>query len=471
MHFLPESWQRRIESLWRADLSTMPRWQAVLLWGARILVALIRDLADGQLTLRAMSLVYTTLLSLVPLLAVSFSVLKAFGVHNQVEPLLLRLMAPLGEQGAEFTHQIIGFVDNIKVGVLGSVGLVVLLYTVVTMIQKIEEAFNYTWRVARPRPFTARLSNYLTVILLGPVLVFAAVGVAASLARSPWVQTVAAVEPVGTLLHAVGMLVPYLLIGAAFTLTYLLIPNTHVRSGAALTGGIVAAVLWVATGKLFTMFVVESAKYTAIYSGFAIVLLFMIWVYLSWLIVLVGASVAFYQQHPEYLSVSSHESALSLRMQERFALAGMVCIAARFEAGARPHTLRSLSEALGLPGPAVDRLLDRLQDAGLILPTGEDPPGYVPARPPEQVQVAHVMEAVRSAGERVRLPSGTHRATGPVDEVMQAWCNGAHQAVAGVSLKSLADRLPRRAPVVARIGGERRQVAREEVPGEQPPSG
>ncbi|HHB13319.1 MAG TPA: YihY family inner membrane protein [Chromatiales bacterium] len=453
MHFLPRPWQQRIESLWRADLSGLPRWQAALLWAARMLAALLRDLSDGQLTLRAMSLVYTTLLSLVPLLAVSFSVLKAFGVHNQIEPLLLRLMAPLGAQGVEFTRQIIGFVDNIKVGVLGSVGLVVLLYTVVTMIQKTEEAFNYTWRVTRPRAFTTRLSNYLTVILLGPVLMFAAVGVAASLARSPWVQTVAAMEPLGSLLHAVGALIPYLLIGAAFALTYLLIPNTHVRTGAAVTGGVVAGVLWVATGKLFTLFVVESAKYTAIYSGFAIVLLFMIWVYLSWLIVLVGASVAFYQQHPEYLSAPSHESALSLRMQERFALGLMVHVAARFERGEPAPTLRGLSETLGLPGPAVDHLLELLREAGLILQTGEDPPGYVPARPPERVEVAQVMEAVRSAGERVLLPGGARRATGPVDEVMEAWCNGAHRAVAGITLKALAERL-QGAPVVARIGSD-----------------
>lgn len=308
MPFLPEPWRRGVERLWRLDLSRLPRWKAAPLWTARIVAALVRDLFDGQLTLRAMSLVYTTLLSLVPLLAVSFSVLKAFGVHNQVEPLLLRLMEPLGRHGVEFTHQIIGFVDNIQVGVLGAVGLAVLLYTVVTMVLKVEEAFNYTWRVTRARPFTARLSNDLTVLLLGPVLVFSALGLAASLARSPWVQAVASMEPVGMLLHAMGTLLPYVLIAAAFSLTYLLIPNTHVRTAPAVAGGVVAAVLWVATGKLFAAFVVESAKYTAIYSGFAIVLLFMIWVYLSWLIVLVGASVAFCQQHPEYLGAAGHSS-------------------------------------------------------------------------------------------------------------------------------------------------------------------
>lgn len=475
MYFLPEALRQRIEALWRRDLSSLPRWRAVLLWSLRILAALIRDLSEGQLTLRAMSLVYTTLLSLVPLLAVSFSVLKAFGVHNQVEPLLLRLMEPLGEQGEAFTHQIIGFVDNIQVGVLGAVGLVVLLYTVVTMIQKVEEAFNYTWRVSRARAFTVRLSNYLTVLLLGPVLVFAALGVGASLLRSQWIQAVAAVEPVGGLLHLAGVILPYLLIGAAFSLTYLLIPNTHVRTRAAVTGGVVAAVLWVATGKLFAAFVVETAKYTAIYSGFAIVLLFMIWVYLSWLIMLVGASVAFYQQHPEYLSAPSHQTALSLRMQERFALALMVHIAARFERGRAPYTVRGLSETLALPGPAVDHLLGMLREGGLILETGDDPPGYVPARPPERIQVHEVLEAVRSTGERMVLLPGAREATGPVEPVMQAWCAGAREAVAGLTLKALAAQLVG-APVVARIGGgggarDRDQDQEEKTSGRRQPTG
>ena len=110
-------------SIWLTELSDIPGWKARLVRASRILFAVLRDLKDGQLTLRAMSLVYTTLLSLVPLLAVSFSVLKAFGVHNQIEPLLLNLLTPLGQQGVEITANIIGFVENMKVGVLGAIGL------------------------------------------------------------------------------------------------------------------------------------------------------------------------------------------------------------------------------------------------------------------------------------------------------------------------------------------------------------
>jgi membrane protein len=116
----------------------------------RTILILVRDLAFGQLTLRAMSLVYTTLLSIVPLLALSFSVLKAFGVTNQIRPMLLNLLEPLGEKGVEVAQRITGFIENMNVGVLGAVGLVLLLYTSISLIQKIEESLNYIWHAPRP---------------------------------------------------------------------------------------------------------------------------------------------------------------------------------------------------------------------------------------------------------------------------------------------------------------------------------
>ena len=123
----------------RAGIATKAEYDLKLL---RLLTASIRDLSDSLINLRAMSMVYTTLLSLVPLLAVSFSVLKAFGVHNQMEPMLANFLAPLGPKGVEITHRIIGFVENLNVGVLGSLGLAMLVYTVISLIQKMEEAFN-----------------------------------------------------------------------------------------------------------------------------------------------------------------------------------------------------------------------------------------------------------------------------------------------------------------------------------------
>ena len=134
-----------------------PAWQRPPLWAGRMIQALVRDMLSEQLSLRAMSLVYTTLLSIVPLLALSFSVLKGFGVHNQLEPMMLGMLEPLGEKAEQITAQIMGFVSNMKVGVLGAVGLGLLLYTVFTLMHKIVKAIDFTWNNQGDRKFAQRL--------------------------------------------------------------------------------------------------------------------------------------------------------------------------------------------------------------------------------------------------------------------------------------------------------------------------
>ena len=128
----------------------------------RFLYAMLRDFFSGQLTMRAMSLVYTTLLSIVPLLAVSFAVLKGFGVFNRLEPYLHDVLAPLGEQGYQITDQVLALVDNVRGPVLGGIGLLFFLWTAISMVEKVEESFNYTWYVSKPRSFCSLYcSTYL----------------------------------------------------------------------------------------------------------------------------------------------------------------------------------------------------------------------------------------------------------------------------------------------------------------------
>ena len=273
----PTELTKRLRDLvWKADIDALPPLRGRAVTTLRVIYVVVRDLADGQLTLRAMSLVYTTLLSMVPLLAVSFSVLKAFGVHNQIEPMLLNLLAPLGDKGVEITTRIIGFVDNMKAGLLGSLGLAFLIYTVISLLQKIERTFNFTWHVTQNRPFAQRFSDYLSVVLIGPVLVFSAIGITASVLSMDVVQKLAAIEPFGNLIELGSRLVPYLLIIAAFAFIYIFIPNTKVRAGSALVGGLVAGILWETTGWVFASFIVTSTKYTAIYSTFATLIMNMI---------------------------------------------------------------------------------------------------------------------------------------------------------------------------------------------------
>ncbi|MGD8429414.1 MAG: YihY/virulence factor BrkB family protein [Ectothiorhodospiraceae bacterium] len=381
----------------------MPRWQRAGVLAARIGYAVTRDLAQGQLTLRAMSLVYTTLLSLVPLLAVSFSLLKAFGVHNQIEPALAQFLAPLGPQGAEITRRTVEFVENIRVGVLGALGLAMLLYTVIGLMQKIEEAFNVTWRVSRSRSLAQRFSDYLSVLLVGPVLVFSAIGITASVLGSELVRTLSAVEPLGVVIDFAAALTPYVLIIAAFTFVYVFVPNTRVRLRSALLGAVVAGLGWQTTGWVFGSVIVVSGRYTAVYSAFATLIFFMLWLYLSWLILLVGASIAYYHQNPRRVQLLGDEPRLSPRLRERIGLAAMALIARRQYAREPMPGAQAIADELRLPQEPVTRVLDGLAGAGILAHCSDRDEAYLPAAPLDTTTVVEVLGALRRQDETTGL--------------------------------------------------------------------
>ncbi|MBT8435711.1 MAG: YihY family inner membrane protein [Gammaproteobacteria bacterium] len=364
----------------------------------QIVVMVGRDLMEGMITLRAMSLVYTTLLSMVPLLAVSISVLKGFGVHDQLEPTLTGILAPLGEQSKQISAHIVGFVDNMKIGVLGALGLGLLIYTAVSLIQKIEAAFNYTWRLQNSRSLMQRFSDYLSVIMVGPVLLFSAVGITASLGSNQIVEFLNTLPYMNDLLRLLGKILPFLLVIAAFTFVYVLVPNTRVKFRSALYGAVIAGVLWQVSGILFTSFVGGSSSYTAIYSGFAIVLVFMIWLYLSWVILLIGASISYYHQNPDQLKREQVDLHMSGRMRDQLALQAMVNIArAHNQQSELPPSLENLASYQQVSAEALKRMLDALQSDGLIQLSAQSPALYLPAVSLQRIKLADILRSARAA--------------------------------------------------------------------------
>ena len=389
--------------VWDTDSTAMPKSQRVLVQALRITHCTLRDFLDGMLTLQAMSLVYTTLLSLVPLIAVSFSVLKGFGVHNQVEPMLFNLLAPLGDKGVEITQRIIEFVENTRAGILGSLGLALLFYTVVSLIQKIERSFNYTWRVTEHRPFAQRFSDYLSVVLLGPLLIFTALGITASVMHSPVMQQLMSYETIGWLVKFITRLVPYMLVIAAFTLVYIFVPNTRVKVKAAFSGAVVAGILWETIGWAFASFIVTSAKYTAIYSAFATLIFFMIWLYLCWMILLIGASIAFYVQHPEYRTLQDRHFDLSIRMKEKIALLAMAAVSGNYYSDKDPINDQEVARLIRVTPEMLQPILDYLIKHKMLVRTEEPKSGLVPAHPPETVKAIEVLDIIRSAEEHTNI--------------------------------------------------------------------
>ncbi len=357
-----------------------------------------QDFMSGLLTLRAMSLVYTTLLSIVPLLAVSISVLKGFGVHDQLQPALTSLLAPIGDRSGEISDQIVGFVENMKIGVLGALGLSLLIFTVMSLIQKIEAAFNHAWRLEGSRNLMQRFSNYLSVVLVGPLLIFSAAGITASFSSNTVIDLINQLPYMSNFLHLIGQLLPYLLVIGAFMFIYLLVPNTRVKMKSAFFGALVAGFLWESVGVFFTSFAGASTSYTAIYSGFAIVLMFMIWLYLSWLILLIGATIAYYHQHPERLKRHQITPRLSARMREQLALQVMSNIAYCYDQQSEMlPTIDNLANYQQVPVDTLTRMLDALEQDGLVRQSNDEVTQYLPSRTLSQIKLLDVFRSSRDA--------------------------------------------------------------------------
>jgi membrane protein len=427
------------EMLWRRREGA-PLWRAMIVRVMRQAYAVVRDFSDGQLTLRAMSLVYTTLLSLVPLLAISFSILKGFGVHNQIEPFLQSALEPLGERSEEITRNIVEFVENIRVGVLGFVGFVLLFYTVVSLMQKIESAFNAVWEIPNRRSVGEQFRDYLSVVLVGPVLVFSSLGLTATIMGTPIMEQIASVQPFGWLIDVIGRLVPTAMVVGAFTFIYMFIPNTRVRVGPAFVGGLIAGVLWNTVGWLFAMFVAGAAKYTAVYSSFATPIVFMIWLYVGWMILLLGASIAFYQQHPEYLVGRRLAANLSVREKESLALAISCLIGERFYQQHPAFTADELAQRLEISPNIVQHVIGILERKGLTVASHDEPMRYLPARPWEETPVHAVLDAVRTDEEQASVGHPEIRPQPIIDHVLTDAETASRAALASMSLKDLAVR-------------------------------
>jgi membrane protein len=391
------------ETLWEIRESSYGKPKKLLVTVLRLLLKIGQEFLNGEIPLRASSLVYTTLLTLVPILAVAFSVVKAFGVHNMLLPFMRKFLAPLGEKGDEIAFDVIGYVDRINVGLLGMIGLGVLFYTAMNTVQQVEDSFNYLWQVSEKRSLLRRFRDYMSVLLAGPVLIVSALGVTTSVMNNSIAQKIISMEPFGTVLFYIGELLPYILISAAFTFIYYLLPYTKVNFKSAVAGGVSAGILWQVGSWIFARFIVSSTQYSAIYSGFAIVLLFMIWLYYNWVIVLTGVKISFYHQYPVLLQMRNDRIIQGEWYMQRLAIIVMYIIGYDYFHAQRRWTLPALMERLQIPKGVIEDALAALKESGIILRIDSDNT-FVPARDIETITLSEIVSSVRNKFQGVYSP-------------------------------------------------------------------
>ena len=400
-----------------------------------------REIFNNELQLRAVSLVYTTLLSIVPLIAFSFSILQSFGVvNNQLEPILQNFLAPLGQQGIQISEKILEFVGNMKVGVLGTIGLLTLLYTVFSMIKKIDDSINVIWKVHRGRGILQRLTNYISLTILGPILMFVILGLTATLASNTIVDKLSHYKTFGALIIIWGTILPYLLISLIFTIIYLIVPNTKVKIWPAIIGGVIAGIFWQISSQLFAKGVASSTKYFAIYSSLAIVILFMIWQYISWLIVLIGAQISYCAQKIDHSGINLKSSDISSKLKERISLSVMYLIGENFSSGKSNLSLEQIVDLTDMPYEFVYSSIKDLKLKNLITESADSPTTYLPAKDLELISLEEIVNASRTNEMSENFIESTDNNFGKVDTVLESIDSSIYSSIGNIKPERFCQR-------------------------------
>lgn len=449
----------------------------------RMGVLIVEGFIKSDVFMLSAALTYQVIFALVPLLVVMLAVVKGVGgfssVGNTVQNFLLTNILPKigtpsadpsGAGGTDLAHEIDAFINKVNATAIGVVGALALLYTSISLLTSIEKVFNRIWGIKEHRTILRRLTVYWTFLTLSPVLL------AASLSMTGFVQSnhlyVWLTKNVPYFGMATLMLTPYVVAWIMFTGFYIFMPNTRVHPGAAFAGALISGSAWEGMKSVYFWYNahVMSSNFK-FYGSLGMIPVFLLWVYLSWIIVLFGAEVAFAAQHVNTYRREIEQARLSAADRDRLALVVCVEVIRPFTRGERPPAGEEVALGLNAPVRVVNEILFELSSQGILravsLPNRKDP-GYLPARDPALMTARDVLEAVRTFGDEMTLPNGP--STVALYELINRAETEAMGPLGAVSLKDLSSQ-PSPAPIPAPApsgNGSTPAAAPEPAPGKNP---
>jgi membrane protein len=406
-----------------------PRALAGVRTTGQIVWLLGHDAFEGNLDRHARGLVYSTLIAIIPLLVFAVIVLKTLGVRGVLTPTLSRLLEPLGPGGIQLAHKLLTVVNQVHIGVLGVFGIILLAFAAIMLLLKIESGMDAAWQVTEARVTFSRTLQYLGLLIAGPVLLFAAFGVTAVLTNKSVTEHLSIV---GEAVPVFGKILPYVIAVIAFTLLNLITPNARVRFKSALIAGLAGGLVWQAVGQLYAFLTARSTQLSAVYSSFAILIMFLTWLYVSWLILLLGARLGFYIQNPLWRCPAEDLKPFAPASAEASAVDIMLIAAEQFNRGGEPHELGDLVGRLAIPGVRLEPILDHLAAAGLLRKTKKR--AYALAGDPRHIGIDRIIDAVRGEAE-----AGLGKGVG---ELLRRVRQARTEAFAGTSLADLVGDTP-----------------------------
>ncbi len=406
------------ERIWTVRVADLGAGKALLYRASRVAYATVRGFLANRVTVRAAALTYYSVLSIVPFLAFAFAILKGFGaytsfIHATVRPYLQRTFssnpALLGA-----IERILDFVDKTNVSTLGALGLAVLLYTSVSLLASVEDALNEIWGARSKRTFLRQVTDYVTLLVTTPLLMVTA-ATAVTAAQSSrivlFLRDALALGPViDFLLHFTSLAV----VGVAFFAVYVILPNVRVRPLSAAIGALVAAVLWQVALVLYVRFQVGVSGYNALYSVLSAIPIFLVWTYVSWVVVLVGAQVAAGHQNERTLRQRFGARHADQALREELAMVIASRVARAFLSGGPWRSRPGAAELADVSPITVEETLDALVRAGVLARTASgNEVGYLPARDLDAIRVEDVRDALRRDPEAERTRADLERHVEP----------------------------------------------------------
>jgi membrane protein len=433
-------WMRNFlaEELWQVKLADQPPWRRMLLRQLQLWVLVGREFIADRCLLHATALAFATLLSIVPLLAMMFAVLKSFNVQNRLQPLLLEYLSAGSESVAT---AIITYINNTNVGQLGAIGLLALVLSVLSLISGIENSFNAIWGVEETRSISRRFTSYFSVVTIGPVFVAAAISMTGSLKSQTLVQWLLDMSLVGNLLIVLLNILPFVIMWLVFAGLYLFIPNASVSPRAAMIGGICGGTLWQLSQWGYVNFQVGVARYNAIYGTLAALPVFMVWLYLAWAIVLLGLEVTFAVQNLQSVRRDLRGGRVSITGRTRIILAILLHVARRFKRGEPAPTTEELAAELEVPPRLLRGLLDMLKRLDLVIEvTGrEGTNAYLPAREPDSIELSGLLGSIAADGNDYAPPVCCPE-TAVIITLVEQLAHAGDVTLAGMTLRDLVEK-------------------------------
>lgn len=395
--------EKLLRSLWHKPLKSYSPRKMFLVRQVRIFALAIKGFYEDKVQLRASALTYYSLLSIVPLIAMAFGIAKGFGFEDWLKKQILESFS-----GQETVMQwVMNFVQKyllkIKGGVIAGIGLVLLLWTIMKLLGNIENSFNDIWQIKKSRVISRKLSDYISLVVISPILMFVSSGVTVFL--SDQIESSAQLFPllgyIGGFLSGVVSIIPYVLIWLVFTLLYMVMPNTKVELKSAFIGGVIAGTIFQVLQWAYIHFQGWLSGYGLVYGSFAALPLFLMWMQFSWLIVLLGAEIAFANQNIEHYEAESQSFNISSHLKRIVSLSILKEITGNFKNGHPPMNAEELANKLDFPVRLVRDILYELMEIGLISETVTKvvkENAYQPGQDIQRMNVAYVLDLLDRRG-------------------------------------------------------------------------